>query len=78
MSNGCSYANLFIYSNPKKVQAKEAMSKEWYVGCKFYDPAQVKKYPKVIFGVKRVWPSTKHLKKGKKLQKFLLMKCREP
>ncbi|KUY30376.1 integrase [Elizabethkingia ursingii] len=49
MPNGCSYANLFIFPNPKKVSAKEAMKQKWYVGCKFYDPVYSDKYPKGYF-----------------------------
>ncbi|MDQ1858995.1 site-specific integrase [Chryseobacterium sp. WLY505] len=68
MPNGCSYADLFIYPNPekisnkkvlsekdileKKITIKDAMAKEWYVGCKFYDP-QSKKYLKGYFWRKK-------------------------
>lgn len=49
MANGCSYSDLFIFPNLKKLSAKEAMTKEWYVGCKFYDPIHKEKYPKGYF-----------------------------
>ncbi len=68
MPNGCSYADLFIHPNPekisskkvlsekdileKKITMKEAMAKDWYVGCKFYDP-QSKKYSKGYFWRKK-------------------------
>ena len=72
MPNGCSYADLFIYPNPQKVPAKEAMSKEWYVGCKFYDPAQTKKYPKGYFWRKKGLAEYKTFKDRKEAAVILL------
>lgn len=49
MPNGCTHADPFIFPNLKKLSSKEAMTKEWYVGCKFYDPVFKEKYPKGYF-----------------------------
>lgn len=48
-SNGCSFSDPFIFPNLKKLSAKDAMTKEWYIGCKFFDPTQTDKYPQGFF-----------------------------
>lgn len=45
--DGCSYSELWVNpKNWKTVTSKKALSKNWYVECKFYDPKFKKKYPK--------------------------------
>lgn len=71
MPNGCSYSDLFIYPNTKKVPAKEAMAKEWYVGCKFYDPVMAKKYPKGYFWRKKGLAEYKTFRERKEAAEIL-------
>ena len=72
MPNGCSYANPFIFPNLKKLSAKEAMTKEWYVGCKFYDPVFKEKYPKGYFWRKKGLAEFKTYKERKYAAELLL------
>ncbi|RMZ60032.1 site-specific integrase [Chryseobacterium nematophagum] len=46
LSNGCSYSDLFVFPDIKKMSAKEAMQKTWFVECVFYDPLEQNRYPK--------------------------------
>lgn len=72
MANGCSYSDLFIFPNLKKLSAKEAMTKEWYVGCKFYDPVFKDKYPKGYFWRKKGLAEFKTFKERKDAAELLL------
>lgn len=72
MANGCSYSDLFISPNLKKVSAKESISKEWYVGCKFYDPVMAKKYPQGYFWRKKGLAEYKDFKSRKEAAEILL------
>lgn len=70
--NGCTYSDLFIFPNLKKLSPKEAMKKEWYVGCKFYDPTQKAKYPKGYFWRKKGLAEYKTFKEKKAAAELLL------
>ncbi|MHC6201520.1 tyrosine-type recombinase/integrase [Elizabethkingia miricola] len=72
MPNGCSYAKLFIFPNPKKVSPKDAMKQKWYVGCKFYDPIYSDKYPKGYFWRKMGLAEFKDYKERLKAANILL------
>ena len=72
MPNGNSYANPFIFPNLKKVSQKEAMTKDWYVGCKFYDPTQKDKYPKGYFWRKKGLAEYKTFKERSEAAKILM------
>jgi len=44
--NGCSCSDVWIHpKNWKTLSAKKALEANWFVECKFYDPAYSKKYP---------------------------------
>ena len=70
--NGCTYSDLFIFPNLKKLSSKEAMRKEWYVGCKFYDPEHSGKYPKGYFWRKKGLAEFKNFKERKEAAEILL------
>lgn len=61
-TNGCSYSDPFIFPNLKKLSAKDAMTKEWYIGCKFFDPTQIDKYPDGYFWRRKGFASFKDFK----------------
>ena len=48
----------------------EAMKKEWYVGCKFYDPTQKAKYPKGYFWRKKGLAEFKTFKEKRELEEL--------
>lgn len=72
MPNGCSYSNPFIFPNISKLSTKVAMTKEWYVGCKFYDPTQTEKYPNGYFWRKKGLAEYKTFKEKLFAAKILL------
>ena len=59
-----------IFPNLKKLSPKEAMKKEWYVGCKFYDPTQKAKYPKGYFWRKKGLAEYKNFKEKRELEEL--------
>ncbi len=72
MPNGCSHSDLFISPNLKTLSAKNAMKKEWYVGCKFYDPIMKAKYPKGYFWRKKGLAEYKTFEERKEAAEILL------
>lgn len=70
--NGCTYSDLFIFPNLKKLSSKNAMEKEWYVGCKFFDPSEQKRYPKGFFWRKKGLAEYKTFKERKEAAEILL------
>lgn len=72
MPNGCSYANPFIFPNLSKLSPKEAMTKEWYVGCKFFDPTETENYPNGYFWRKKGFAEYKTYKERVIASKILL------